>query len=131
MNGKVVLLLLLILGIAAVKNMGWLAWSMAAVITLVFIAETGRTTTVIKEKPKKNEEILTPVIVTDVGEPPLLYPEKFKLKVWTKGKASPGWKDAVKASASFTHMLYRAFTGKSIKSFKYEDKWKIDKIRDK
>ncbi len=122
MDWKVVGLLLIVLGLAVMKGLVWLEGASILVLILWFIAES-------TERPKapsgggKKEEILTPVIVTDVGEPPLLYPKNFKMKVYTKGVGEGSWFDAVQGAAALVNLGYGLLTGKRAPGYRYDERF--------
>lgn len=124
---EVLILLLLVLGISIWIGWTWLAVIDVFVMFLIFIGESKTTKT--KSKAAKSEEILTPVIVTDEGEPPYLYPDKFKLKVYTGGWGTGGWMEAASGAASLAQLAYGLVTGKTIKGYSWDTRWDVGKIR--
>ncbi len=125
---NVLLLLLLVLGISL-----WLGWTWLALISIfvMFLMFVGREKKAPSKSKTKQEEVLTPVIITDAGEPPMLYPDKFKLKVYTKGWGSGGWLEAAQGAASLVNLGYGLITGKSLPNYSWDERWDVKKIRDK
>ncbi len=121
MDWKVISLLLLILVIAVFKGMLWLEASTVLVLFLWLIAEKRESKA--PSGGKSKEEVLTPVIVTDAGEAPLLYPKNFTMKVYTKGKGKGGWYDAVTGAAGLLNIGYSLIAGKGIPGYKFDERW--------
>ncbi len=65
-------------------------------------------------KPQE-EEVLTPVIVQDVGEAPYLYPPDFRLKLKPNWNANNMWEDAGWGLALAAKSLMHIFTGSKLK----------------
>jgi len=99
-------LMAVVLGLALYLNLTWLAMLVGAgaVFMVLSTVQLHKPVPVAQAAPKKEEEILSPVIVQDVGEAPYLYPPDFRLKVkpdweannmfenfaWGLGKMSAG-----------------------------------------
>ena len=128
----VLALLLFILGVSLWKGMIWLAAIAGIVIFLIFLGETKtKRPAPSGGKNKKEEEVLTPVIVTDEGEPPWLYPPKFKLKVHTGGKAEGSWGDAIVDLAALVNLGKVLLTGEGFKGYKFDERWGAKEIYEK
>jgi len=69
----------------------------------------------VAEAKPKEEEVLTPVIVQDVGEAPYLYPPDFRLKVKPNWNANGMWEDAGWGLAMAARSLMHIFTGSKLK----------------
>ena len=69
----------------------------------------------VAEAKPKEEEVLTPVIVQDVGEAPYLYPPDFRLKVNPNWNANNMFEDASGGLAMAASSLMHIFTGSKLK----------------
>ena len=93
--------------------MGWLAWLMGIASAFMVLA----TIRIPRPKPqaagpKEPEEVLTPVVVQDVGEPPYLYPPNFDMKINSKWTSEPWWERVVAGFGSGWKSIYRHTFGK-------------------
>ena len=64
---------------------------------------------------QKQEEILSPVIVQDVGESPYLYPPDFRLKIKPNWDANDMWEDAGWGIGMLARSLFHLGTGSKLK----------------
>jgi hypothetical protein len=82
--------------VAVWLGMGWLAWLMGIASCLMVLSNMKFYHAPAKAAPAgaaKEEEILTPVIVQDVGEPPYLYPPNFRLRIKTPWRSYSWWEE--------------------------------------
>ena len=80
MKTRVIILILISMLTAFYLELDWLILFLSVTLFLIGL------TTIKREKPQtikvpKQRDVIYPVIYEDVGEPPLLYPEKMKIKV--------------------------------------------------
>ncbi|GEM_PF-4306337 len=134
MDKWVSILMLGILVLSLYKGMTWLAGAIGIVIVLAFIGERPRKPVAPAggaAQAKEEEEVLTPVIVTDAGEPPYLYPPKMIVKVNPKWGSFNFFENAALGIAGFLNLVSKTATGKRLPGYKYEKRWGVDKILSK
>jgi hypothetical protein len=121
MNANHFVLLLVVLLLALHLNMEWLAIlvGVGAVMALVASIEIPSPQPV-PMGGKKKEEILTPVVVQDVGEPPYLYPPNFDLRV-AQYSQMPWWFFAARAFGKAVRGPIRAARGDPMRRGTYLD----------
>lgn len=99
--------------IAIWLNMGWLAWLMGIaaalmVLSTIRIHHTPCEFPGAAAGPPEKEEVLTPVVVQDVGEPPYLYPPTFRLKIKTPWHSWGWWEEVARCAGLGARALLRA-----------------------
>lgn len=67
--------------------------------------------------PPKQEEVLTPVIVQDVGEAPYLYPPDFRLKFKPNWSANDMWEDAAGGMAVAASAIKGLLGGNKLRKY--------------
>jgi hypothetical protein len=89
----------------------WLAALVAAVMGILFVSaiEVKRPSPV--PAGGKGEEIITPVIVQDIGEPPYLYPPNFDLKFNPEESLMPRYYIASLGFAALARTIIRTARG--------------------
>jgi len=104
-------LMIIIIVLSVVTKVYWLAMMVGIAALLMAIAsiEIRRPSPV--PAGGKEEEILTPVIVQDVGEPPYLYPPNFDLKVKPKESLMPAYDIGSQALGKLFRIIYRTARG--------------------
>ena len=82
--------------LAIYLGLTWLAIlvGIGAFFVLLSTVNFHRPEPVSQAAPAKQEEILSPVIVQEVGESPYLYPPDFRLKIKPNWNANDMWEDA-------------------------------------
>ena len=88
MDGKTVLMIVVLL-LSLYLKMYWLAALLGVVAFFMIVTSIEISTPQPAPAGGKEEEILTPVVVQDVGEPPYLYPPNFDLKLKPREKIGP------------------------------------------
>ncbi len=119
MEAKAVLLMVIVILIALHLNMHWLALLLGVVSFFMAISMISTQKKEEKEAApagEEEEQVLTPVVVQDVGEPPDLYPPSFKLKVSDQYKGKAWFEIAVGTFANIVGFMKHIFTGKPPKS---------------
>ncbi len=117
MNSKTILLILLVIIIGYYLQLNWLILLFSIILFLIGLASikpsSGKTK---KVKVNKNPDVIYPVIYEDVGEPPMLYPEKMSIKVHPDTKNyTNAWEDALRGIGAGAKALMKLFTGKKKK----------------
>ena len=116
---RVISLVILIALVGIWLDMYWLAY-MAGLVGLIF-AYMLRPKKIPKgaavPKPEVKDTIY-PVIYEDVGEPPLLYPEKQIVKIIPRQNPNDSWEEAVRTMGVLGGMGISLLTGRYKKSGK-------------
>lgn len=109
-------LMAFVLVLAIYLHLAWLAIliGIGAFFIVLSTVKIHNPKPVAQAKPKE-EEVLTPVIVQDVGEAPYLYPPDFRLKVKPNWSANNMWEDAGWGMALAARSLMHLFTGSRLK----------------
>ena len=101
--------------VAVWLGMGWLAWLMGIASCLMVLSnmkfQNAPSRAAPSGGPQKEEEILTPVVVQDVGEPPYLYPPDFRLKIKTPWHSHSWWEEVAWQVGKAFRIGYRVTTG--------------------
>lgn len=104
-------LMILIAILAVWLDIAWLAGVMVVGIILILIASIE----IRKPSPVPagggGKEILTPVVIQDIGEPPYLYPPNFDLKYNPKESLMPNYMIGGQALGSLVRMVVRTVKG--------------------
>ncbi len=104
--------LMLIIAVLAIwLQQYWLAGVMAVVLGLVLVSNIEIRRPVAAPAGGREEEILTPVVVQDIGEPPYLYPPNFDLKLSQTEKLLPRHYVASRAFGKFARVIIRTARG--------------------
>lgn len=125
MDKIVATLLIGVLALAMYKSMTWLALAIGLVVVLAFIGDRKPVPekTAAPAGGKEEEEVLTPVVVTDAGEPPYLYPPKMIVKVNPTWGSTNFFEEAAMGMGGLVNFLSKATTGKTLPGYKYETRW--------
>ena len=111
MDSRNIMLLLILIIIGYYLEMQWLVLMLAVVLFLIGLGSikisSGKPK---KVTVKKNPDVIYPVIYEDVGEPPLLYPEKMSVKVYDVTKKTNALEDALRGIGAGTKALVKFFT---------------------
>ncbi|MCD6414637.1 MAG: hypothetical protein J7L23_03335 [Candidatus Diapherotrites archaeon] len=109
-------LMVIVIILSVVTKVYWLAILVGIAALLVAIAsiEIKRPSPV--PSGGKEEEILTPVIVQDVGEPPYLYPPNFDLKLKPNESLMPLYDIAAGSFGKLFRAIYRTARGDSLRN---------------
>lgn len=106
-----------VLFLAMYLGLTWLAIlvGIGAFFVILSTIEIHRPTPVPQAAMKQEkEEVLTPVIVQDVGEAPYLYPPDFRLKVKPNWSANDMWENAGWGGALAVRGLMSIFAGQGL-----------------
>lgn len=111
MNSKNIILILIVIIIAYYLELSWLVLFLSIVLFLIGLSSikvsSGKPK---KVKVNKNPDVVYPVIYEDVGEPPLLYPEKMGIKVYDATKKTSALEDALRGIGSGAKALVKFLT---------------------
>ena len=112
MEEKPVLLLVFVVALSLYLKLTWLAWLLALVAVFMLLSTMKFPRLVAKKavpQGGKEEEILTPVVVTDVGPPPFLYPPDFRMKIAPNWGSTSFYEDAALGMGAAAGMFSRLF----------------------
>ena len=120
-------LMILIAVLSAVLELYWLVAVMAVGIVLIMIASIEMRKPVAVPAGGREEEVLTPVVVQDIGEPPYLYPPNFDLKVNPNENLMPLYEMASKQLGKLVRTGIRTARGDRYRKLKPSKvKWRQD-----
>lgn len=115
-------LMLLIAVMAVFLDIYWLAGIMVVGIVLIVIATF---------EPKravpaggKDEQVLTPVVMQDIGEPPYLYPPNFSMKINPSDSLMPHYDIAGQSASKLFRLFHRTAKGSPYQSRK-KVRWRM------
>jgi len=115
MDNKNTLLILILVIIAYYLNLSWLVLLLSVVLFLIALSSLSFSKKKEKtvKKVNKNPDVIYPVIYEDVGEPPMLYPEKMAIKIHPETKMySKAWEDALTGAGNAGKALLKLLFGK-------------------
>ncbi len=110
-------LMAFVLVLAMYLGITWLAILVGVGAVFIFLStvDLRRPQPVASAAPaKKEEEILSPVVVQDVGNSPYLYPPDFRLKVKPDWKAKNFLESSSMGAAFGFRALHNIFSGRSL-----------------
>jgi hypothetical protein len=112
MENRPVLLLVFVIVLSVYLKLTWLAWLLGIVALFMLMSVVKLPRLVAKKATPqggKEEEILTPVVVTDVGPPPFLYPPDFRMKIAPRWGSTTMYEDAAAGLGAAAGLFGRLF----------------------
>ena len=114
-------LMAVVLALALYLNLTWLATlvGVGAVFMVLSTVSFHTPKPVAQAAPKKEEEVLSPVIVQDVGEAPYLYPPDFRLKVKPNWNANNMFENFAWGAGNLANMVSYMASGRRMARSKW------------
>lgn len=103
--------MILVAALAVYMGIYWIAGVMALGVVLIAVASVDWSRPSPAPGGGKEEEIITPVVVQDIGEPPYLYPPNFELRVKPNESLMPGYDIAAGSLGKLFRVAVRTIRG--------------------
>ncbi len=110
MDSRSIVLILALVIFSYYLGLNWLVLLLSIVLFLIGLGSVKRSSGEVKKEVNKNPDVIYPVIYEDVGEPPLLYPEKMGVKIYDASKKTSALEDALRGIGSGAKALIKFLT---------------------